>query len=569
MKKILILFSFPLFLFSVDCCSELGDDYVSAGTTLIRSESNISPFKYVSENCVGWDAPSYPLEVGSTCSAGLLTTVSLGNSASTNVEGGDLNGYYGDGDGHYCTASFNKTNIEVVDYNCECTQESTPLSELSEPPLGYIWRSVGDAPCQGAETVDIELFESTPLDMRTIQTQSVGCCGSSTYYYIAESSSDANCTVNQDEIDGVCYDKCDVNQTRVNLECVDGNPIDCKVRLGSDWITNTNVLTPDACGALVDGENYSNASFIEDDSHTSTCCLKPILPNFNCPSLGENWTGHSVDSGDSCGALVDGVTYDSAQYKEFDTISPTCCVHAIDNPDANGTNPEDNNNPDSNGTSSDRNDSADTSAILDSIEASSDLAHSDSQSVVDAITSSSDIAHTDATDIKDSVDSASRTAHGDATDIKDSIGNASRLAHTDSRDIKDTIGDASDLAHDDATDIKDAIESLNEGNEEAKDSLSGIKEGMADALINATDKYNSTLDIANTLLTSYSNTSPVFVGSGEHVFSVTIYNSDIVFDLSIFVELKPFFDIIFLLMLAWINFKIYLWIFNFLVMIGV
>ena len=95
-----------------------------------------------------------------------------------------------------------------------------------------------------------------------------------------------------------------------------------------------------------------------------------------------------------------------------------------------------------------------------------------------------------------------------------------------------------------------------------------------DSLLGIVEDMNVTFNLMNTMKDGIlsvfnSHTSPIFTGTGQHVFTADIYDGTVVFDLSMIKQLRQYFDIVFLLILAWINFKIYRWMLEFLIKIGV
>lgn len=87
-------------------------------------------------------------------------------------------------------------------------------------------------------------------------------------------------------------------------------------------------------------------------------------------------------------------------------------------------------------------------------------------------------------------------------------------------------------------------------NTEAADHISNAKN-------QATSTVNSITSSLNSIISSYTGTLPIVTGTGNHTFTTTIYGSTIEFDLSMFENLRSYFDILWLLMLAYFNFKMY------------
>jgi hypothetical protein len=155
----------------------------------------------------------------------------------------------------------------------------------------------------------------------------------------------------------------------------------------------------------------------------------------------------------------------------------------------------------------------------------------------------------------------------DATNTMTANANANaEQAHEDSLNSDAQNQENADRNHNDLTDIKDA---LTNGQEDADNGLNGLEDNlnqMTDSLASGKD---SILGSFNALLSSYTDTPPAFTGSGSHTFNANVLGGSVVFNLSLFSDLKPYFDILFTLMLAWINFKIYRWVIVILLKIGV
>ena len=90
-----------------------------------------------------------------------------------------------------------------------------------------------------------------------------------------------------------------------------------------------------------------------------------------------------------------------------------------------------------------------------------------------------------------------------------------------------------------------------ESNTEATDSLTDAKNKAQNTISSITDSLNQ-------IISSYTGSSPVVTGTGVHVFTTPpIYGKTITFDLSMFETLRQYFDILWILMLAYFNFKMY------------
>jgi len=167
---------------------------------------------------------------------------------------------------------------------------------------------------------------------------------------------------------------------------------------------------------------------------------------------------------------------------------------------------------------------------------------------------------------------------GDANNIlqgiRSDIQTGSAQNHSDLGTLTDTVADASNQNHEDLTnlgstldEIKSNTDYLNELRDQA-DNTDNSLDNFSNALTDANTNYDSVLNAFTGLASSYTNAPPTFTGTGDHVFSTSVYGRTVSFDLGMFADLKPYFDILFALMLAYFNFRIYRWIFEFLVKIG-
>lgn len=374
---------------------------------------------------------------------------------------------------------------------------------------------------------------------------------------------------------------CDLNETLVNGECLAKTNHDCKALHGFDWVTS-DASTVSDCGGKVDGENYTSASFHDSDdtANTSTCCLLPTKPNFDCSVKGDGWTGIAVDSVSDCGAKVDGVLIDSASFESGSEHSDTCCVHAI-SPDNNDT-PSGVDDNDSDSSNSDNENL--TNEILGDIKTDIEEGNSDANNHARQ-------AHEDMVANTDSARDNAREAHSDQVsnsgkydnmiiglhDIVETNTRIGSQAHSDSvagvnndnalaAQLDGRLESGSVQNHEDLSDIKDI---LSDGKGDADTGLLGLNSGLnslSESLVTGTD---SILGSFSSLSSSYSNTPPVFNGTGTPLFTANIFGGTVVLDLSMFGELRQVFDILFILMLAYLNFKIYRWIFTILLSIGV
>jgi len=137
--------------------------------------------------------------------------------------------------------------------------------------------------------------------------------------------------------------------------------------------------------------------------------------------------------------------------------------------------------------------------------------------------------------------------------------------------IKTDAQNQSDRNHEDLAGIKEDTEAmanyftaLKEKGEDTDNSLSNFYDSIGES----TSGYNTIVSQIGALGALATGVAPTFQGSGQHVFSGTVYGQTVSIDLSFFADLKPFFDILFLLVLAYLNFKIYRYILEVLLKIG-
>jgi len=517
MKKILILFIFPLFLFSdspSDCEYTAPDDAVyiyesyGAGMTPNLKDHECDSEDYLQVFCDG----------------------------ST------------DGTGNFIVTEKRRTCKTNPDYPDTSSAEFTRYEELNS----YIY------------------------------------CTDNYVYSHSASKCVSACSADEDEISGQCYAKCENNKVRNDdgecvapISCPSDNPfiqeitshdtaMDCQFFVGIE----TGQGAGDSTGSTaIELYSYREDGWYSKDVDGTlidiyqVCCYQTVG---NSKSSDNNSTDDgSTNNDDNSSDSSEDSSNDNSSGDSDDSGSDNGDSDSLNenNADSNATN-DSATNSDSNNTNSNSSDGL-TGDILDSITASSELAHKDTQRIIDAVTSSSTTAHEDASAIKQHLQDIKNSSHADSTMLRDTMNSNSGVAHTDATDIKNAVDTASATAHEDAVAIKEAVEDITGLSDEDKNSLNNAKDSISDSTNTANNNYSSVIDSFNTLLTAYSNTPPVFKGTGNHVFSTTVYGSDVRFDLSLFGDLKPYFDIVFLLMLAWINFKIYRWIFEFLIRIGV
>lgn len=84
-----------------------------------------------------------------------------------------------------------------------------------------------------------------------------------------------------------------------------------------------------------------------------------------------------------------------------------------------------------------------------------------------------------------------------------------------------------------------------------------INTSIGEAKVQAQLAIASLTSSLNQIISSYTGTVPIITGTGTHVFTASVYDGSVTFDLSMFERLRSSFDILWLLLLAYINFKIY------------
>jgi hypothetical protein len=84
-----------------------------------------------------------------------------------------------------------------------------------------------------------------------------------------------------------------------------------------------------------------------------------------------------------------------------------------------------------------------------------------------------------------------------------------------------------------------------------------INTSIGEAKIQAQLAIETLTGSLNQIISSYTGSAPIVTGTGTHVFTASVYNGSVTFDLSMFEELRSSFDIFWLLLLAYLNFKIY------------
>ncbi len=113
--------------------------------------------------------------------------------------------------------------------------------------------------------------------------------------------------------------------------------------------------------------------------------------------------------------------------------------------------------------------------------------------------------------------------------------------------------------------LHDINRSLNNMNTYMRSGLDNTD--VTDIFSKAIDEANSTasgitsiLKSLNITIASFSHTVPIVTGTGTSIFTANVYGSSIVFDFSMIQNLRQYFDILWILLLAYFNFKIYVMI---------
>jgi len=352
--------------------------------------------------------------------------------------------------------------------------------------------------------------------LSSVPTVVYGCSGYGSYFQTSSTiiyaviptlpnGDNRSATVNITEYRNVCNEpQCAENEELVNGECVTISPQNCQSLHADDWLSHSS-STADSCGALVDGISYSNASFHDAyDNYKAVCCVLPIKPSFECSELGHNWSSRSESSESSCNALVDGVTIDSSNYITGDSVAPTCCVHLM--PDNNATDSGDNNEttpPTDTNDSTPPTDTNDTAPQTDNNEDN----NSTPQTLDDAIDQ-----------LRNDNNLNASNAQGKYDDLIIGL-----------RDVKENQTQIGEVAHEDAQEIKDAI-SNEEEEEESENRVSEAQEGnseILDLLDTALDGYNTGFDGLRDIFNGYS--PPVVSASGSCDLSTVVFGSSVSF----------------------------------------
>jgi hypothetical protein len=443
---------------------------------------------------------------------------------------------------------------------CEpCSEEDEDPTSFPDLPEGEFWVLLQDA----TESCNPDSPDSPPSDWasfpedkRFMQTAKVNCCDITKYYASSGALPD-------DEY------------------CNEGYGATHNIGLNTEAQTCEDSCT--LAGDCLDSyelQNYPEhrvccTKFEESDSNDT----EPVDNNESDSGDDGSGTGGGGDSGDdSSGTGGDGdsgggsvnpyntnenpdSTCTDAQAQECLTIAmyqpefvfnyQTCsCDSMSDNewfPDYNsGSSIDDDSSDDS--LSSDDNSTVgtETNTILNSIE-------SEIGNQGDAINEKLDIANSILGGIRSDIQTASNTAHADSQGIKNSIDAAN--VHLD--DIKGNTERSANV-----------LEEWESEGDLASQDKDVAMDSLDNTLADVNNKYSSVLTSFSSIMASYTNAPPIFHGSGDHTFSVSVWGKSITFDFSLVSNLRQYFDIIFTLMIAYFTFVIYRWIFEFLIKIG-
>jgi len=434
------------------------------------------------------------------------------------------------------------------------------------------------------------------------------------------------CPTGQEMFEGTCYETCGTDGLMVDGSCVERGTC----RDGFDPFTSVDLYGNNATCTLEDGLGFSEVYqlFPEQTGSPVDCCGKldstepidPTVPtdtnstgsepnNINGEALAQLHTDNEINGvkldeiktvNELNGVKLDEIkTVNELNGVKLDEIKTVNELNGVKLDEIKSVNQVNGIRLDGIKSSNEINgvkidtlhsDNSVTQDILNGINSQIVDAKDVLSSIKEEIKNSRNSDFNSSSDIKNAINNASESSRNESNQTRQAINDASNQAHQDQvanrgkyddliiglRDVveaTDRIGgqanDNAQTAHDDATDIKDAVDSLNDGREESENDLQDTKDGISDAIESAGSNYSSVVDTFNGLLTSYSNTPPTFNGTGSSVFSTVVYGHSVVFDLAMFEQLRPYFDIIFILILAWINFKFYRWILEFLIKIGV
>ncbi len=386
------------------------------------------------------------------------------------------------------------------------------------------------------------------LSSETLGNSFVGVCtGDEGYYgeYSVGTKYDSGDVHSLDPVSFVQYvyvcNPCDENSTVVNNECVPKTQIDCKAEHGFDWVTD-DAVDASVCGSKVDGVVIDAGTWHDPDTNhnVGVCCLHPKKPNYDCSLKGVGWQGVQADSIDDCLSKADNILFDSASVESGDTISTTCCVHAIDNGEIHTPTTQDGND-----TIPMKNDSE---AIKNAVDNGTNQAHEDANQAHQDAVSNGNQAHEDANQahedafaqqtslnyIGQSIDSLRTESSLSASNIKDSIDG-----------VREDIGSLDNTLQGDPTKTPESeLSNSGYGGEAITDFIQGLSTQLASLggrLSSAPHVQPSTVGCVESVDTSYGVFS-LDVGSMADTLATPL-------------------SLLWSLLLIYFNFKIYLFIF--------
>lgn len=159
------------------------------------------------------------------------------------------------------------------------------------------------------------------------------------------------------------------------------------------------------------------------------------------------------------------------------------------------------------------------------------------------------------------------TNHTDLEGVRADIGEVKNSVDS----VKNSVDEFATTTHTDLEGIKEGTDKIKELIEEGDEKREGINDTLTDLYSmqqSITDDRANIINQFNSIVNAQTNTSPIFVGSGSSTVTLSVYGSDVVLDFKIIETLRVAFDIIFFFLLGWFNFRIYLWIFKFIIELG-
>lgn len=378
------------------------------------------------------------------------------------------------------------------------------------------------------------------------------------------------CEENQQRNDeGVCEEipePCPDGEVRTDTgECVaEEETYECREGYTEQISVGINVI-PAPCSSF-DPTLYSDSytAVAETDTTHQVCCVKPLPepesnnnPDTNTTPIDltptneiledikENANSASSTNNDNLEQIDEDIKATNARLEEVNNVLAS--IHADNN---------------QNSTSQNSNADANTDRQINNDNALANQAHQDqltNQGKYDEII-------LNLRTVTPAINTMTANANANSQREIDNANANADQAHQDAQNSDTQNQENADRNHENLSDIKDA---LTDGKDDADTDLIGLKDNLNQMSDSLSSGQDTILGSFNALLSSYTDTPPTFIGSGSHTFSANVLGGSVVFDLSLFSDLKPYFDILFTLMLAWINFKIYRWVFVILLKIGV